>query len=83
MWNKQYLPYDRNESNEYYLQNSTKNENDNCFTFLVVLALCDTSQAYKNIKSTHVDLHLLISHFTSNLIRGKQSLFGLISDIIQ
>ena len=46
--NKQCLPYDRNENNEYYLHNSTKYGNDNGPTFLVVLALCDTSQAYKH-----------------------------------
>ena len=68
--NKQYLPYDRNENNEYYLHNSTKYGNDNGPTFLVVLALCDTSQAYKHLKSTDVDLHLLISHFVSNVTRG-------------
>ena len=60
--NKECLQYDRNESNEYYLHNSTKYGNDNGPTFLIVLALCDTSQAYKHLKSTDVDLHLLISH---------------------
>ena len=59
-----------NESNEYYLHNSTKNRNDNGPTFLIVLALCDTSQAYNHNKSTDVDLHLLISHFVSNLTGG-------------
>ena len=58
--NKQCLPYDRNKNNEYYLHNWTKYGNDNEPTFLVALALCDTSQAYKHLKSTDVDLHLLI-----------------------
>ena len=56
---------------------------DNGPSFLVSLALCDTSQAYKHIKSTDVDLHLLISHFVSNLTRGQRSLFGLILDMVQ
>ena len=68
--NKKYLPYDRNENNECYLHNSTKYGNDNGPIFLVALALYDTSQAYKHIKYTDVDLHLLISHFVSNLTRG-------------
>ena len=50
---------------------------------MVVLALCDTSQAYKHLKSTDVDLHLLISYFVSNLTRGQRSLFGLILDMVQ
>ena len=61
--NKQCLSYDRNENNEYFLHNSTKYGTDNGPTFLVALALCDTSQCYKYIKSTDVDLHLLISNF--------------------
>ena len=81
--NKQCLPYDRNENNEYYLHNTCKYGNDNGPTFLVALALCDTSQAYKHLKSTDVDLHLLISHFVSNLTRGQRSLFGLILDMVQ
>ena len=81
--NKQCLPYDRNENNEYYLHNTCKYGNDNGPTFLVALALCDTSQAYKHLKSTDVDLHLLISYFVSNLTRGQRSLFGLILDMVQ
>ena len=64
------MPYDRNKNNEYYLHNWTKYGNDNEPTFLVALALCDTSQAYKHLKYTDVDLHLLMSHFVSNLTRG-------------
>ena len=77
------MPYDQNENNEYYLHNTCKYGNDNGPTFLVALALCDTSQAYKHLKSTDVDLHLLISHFVSNLTRGQRSLFGLILDMVQ
>ena len=50
---------------------------------LVVLVLCDTSLAYKHLKSTDVDLHLLISNFVSNLTGGKRSLFELILDMVQ
>ena len=68
--------YDRDENKKYYLRNSIKYENDNGPTFFDALALCDTPQAYKHIKSTDVDLHLLILHFVSNLTRGQRSLFG-------
>ena len=81
--NKQCLPYDRNENNEYFLHNSMKYGNDNGPSFLVVLALCDTSKVYKHIKCTDVDLHLRITHFVSNLTRGQRSLFGLILDMVQ
>ena len=81
--NKQCLPYDRNENNEYFLHNSMKYGNDNGPSFLVALGLCDTSQAYKHNECTDVDLHLLISHFVSNLTRGKRSLFELILDMVQ
>ena len=81
--NNQCLPYDRNENNEYFLHNSLKFGKDNGPSFLVALALCDTSQAYKHIKCTDVDLHLLITHFVSNLTRGQRSLFGLILDMVQ
>ena len=81
--NNQCLPYDRNENNEHFLHNSMKYGKDNGPLFLVALALCDTSQAYKHLKSTDVDLHLLISHFVSNLTRGQRSLFGLILDMAQ
>ena len=81
--NKQCLPYDRNENNKYYLHKSTKYGNDNGPTFFKALALCDTSQAYKHLKSTDVDLNLLISHFVSNLTRGQRSLFGSILDMVQ
>ena len=64
--NKQCQSYDRSENNEYYLHNSTKYGNDNGPIFLVALALCDTSQAYKHIKYTDVDLHLLISQQEGN-----------------
>ena len=50
---------------------------------MIVLALCDTSQAYNHNKSTDVDLHLLISNFVSNLTGGKRSLFELILDMVQ
>ena len=59
--NKQCLPYDWNEHNEYFLHNSMKYGNDNGPSFLVALALCDSSQAYKHINSTDIDLYLLIS----------------------
>ena len=81
--NKQCLPYDRNENNEYYLHNSIKYGHNNGPIFLVALALCDTSQTYKHLKSTYANLHLLISHFVSNLTRGQRSLFGLILDMVQ
>ena len=68
--NKQCLPYNRNENNEYFFHNLLKYGNDNGPLFLVALSLCDTSQAYRHIKSTDVDLYLLIYHFVSNLTRG-------------
>ena len=68
--NEQCLRYDRKESNEYYLRNSNIYGNNNGPTFLVELALCDTSLAYKYIKPVDVDTNFLISRFVSNLTRG-------------
>ena len=81
--NKQCLRHDRKESNEYYLRNSKEYGNNNGPTFLVALALCDTSLAYKYIKPADVDTHLLISKFVSNLTRGQRTLFGLILDMVK
>ena len=77
------MPYDQNESNEFYFYNSNEYGNHNGRTFLVLLALYDTSLAYKHIKSIDVDLHLLIWYFVSNLTRGQLSLFWLILDMVQ
>ena len=81
--NKQCLRYDRKECHEYYLCNSNKYGNNNDPTFLVALALCDTSLAYKHIKQADVDTHLLISRFVSKLTRGYRTLFELILDMVK
>ena len=86
IWFKELLHTQLNDDhiiNDSAERNSNKYGNNNGPTFLVALALCNTSLAYRHIKQTDVDNHLLISHFVSNLPRGQRALFGLILDMVK
>ena len=72
------IPNNRN----YFKNNIEETEKVNSPPYLVWLALCNTSSAYKHISIDEIDVHLVIAKFVTTLKRSQKCQFALILNLI-
>ena len=72
------IPNNRN----YFKNNIEETEKVNSPPYLVWLALCNTSSAYKHISIDEINEHLVIAKFVTTLKRSQKCQFALILNVI-
>ena len=74
--------FDTPNSRNYFKKNFEDTEKVNGPPYLVGLALCNTSSAYKHISIDEIDVHLVIAKFVTSLKRSQKCQFALILNLI-
>ena len=74
--------FDTPNSRNYFKNNFEDTEKVNGPSYLVGLALCNTSSAYKHISIDEIDVHLVIAKFVTSLKRSQKCQFALILNLI-
>lgn len=74
--------FDTPNSRNYFKKNFEDTEKVNGPSYLVGLALCNTSSAYKHISIDEIDVHLVIAKFVTSLKRSQKCQFALILNLI-
>ena len=74
--------FDTPTRRNYFKKNFEETEKLNDPPYLVRLALCNTSSAYKHISSDEIDVYLVIVKFVTTLKRSQKCQFALILNLI-
>ena len=74
--------FDTPNSRNYFKKNFEDTKKVNGPSYLVGLALCNTSSAYKHISIDEIDVHLVIAKFVTSLKRSQKCQFALILNLI-
>ena len=74
--------FDTPNSRNYFKKNFEDTEKVNGSSYLVGLALYNTSSAYKHISIDEIDVHLVIAKFVTSLKRSQKCQFALILNLI-
>ena len=74
--------FDTPNSRNYFKKNFEDTKKVNGPSYLVGLALCNTSSAYKHISIDEIGVHLVIAKFVTSLKRSQKCQFALILNLI-
>ena len=74
--------FDTPNSRNYFKKNFEDTKKVNGPSYLVGLALCNTSSAYKHISIDEIDIHLVIAKYVKGLTRSQKCQFALILNLI-
>ena len=74
--------FDTPNSRNYFKKNFEDTKKVNGPSYLVGLALCNTSSAYKHISIDEIDVHLVIAKFVTSLKRSQKFQFALILNLV-